>query len=322
MAADSDGDGLDDSIERMYGWNPYDVNSPGESDYDGDGLTDLTEYKAFTNIYDENNPVAAGDTDNDGDTLQKGLEVFLMGTDPEKIDTDCDEVDDNLDANPVDGSCHQGQVTIGGTGPYNIYLEWNSNPALNNRNNYGESGVYPIEGINIVDVTSDLGTLSGVELVNKYDILQVSNTDTYPQKLLEYVNAGGVLIFGYNVSGNATISAFGGTGTLGHYNAPAMLTLVDDLVNNGPFGSIVGAIDVINTYPSGMYSTASLPAGSTLFATMNGTAAGFVAGDGGRAVFMNDEYFYRRFDNGNDTVDTNQEKFIHNILSYALDKAN
>ncbi|NRD74177.1 hypothetical protein HQQ94_13205 [Shewanella sp. VB17] len=105
MAADSDGDGLDDSIERMYGWNPYDANSPGESDYDGDGLTDLTEYKAFTNIYDPNNPVDMGDTDDDGDTLPKGLEVFLMGTDPDKADTDCDGDNDNVDSNPVDGSC-------------------------------------------------------------------------------------------------------------------------------------------------------------------------------------------------------------------------
>ncbi|NRD74180.1 hypothetical protein HQQ94_13220 [Shewanella sp. VB17] len=105
MAADSDGDGLDDSIERMYGWNPYDANSPGEDDYDRDGLTDLTEYKAFTNIYDPNNPVTDGASDNDGDTLLKGLEVFLMGTDPDKADTDCDGVNDNLDANPVDGSC-------------------------------------------------------------------------------------------------------------------------------------------------------------------------------------------------------------------------
>ncbi|NRD74181.1 hypothetical protein HQQ94_13230 [Shewanella sp. VB17] len=105
MAADSDGDGLDDSIERMYGWNPYDANSPGETDTDKDGLTDLTEYKAFTNMYDPNNPVDKGDTDDDGDTLPKGLEVFLMGTNPDKADSDCDGVDDNLDANPVDGSC-------------------------------------------------------------------------------------------------------------------------------------------------------------------------------------------------------------------------
>lgn len=105
MAADSDGDGLDDSIENMYGWNPYDANSPGEDDYDGDGIIDVTEYYSFTNMYDADDPVDAGDTDDDQDTLAKGLEVYLMGTDPDKADSDCDGVDDNLDANPVDGVC-------------------------------------------------------------------------------------------------------------------------------------------------------------------------------------------------------------------------
>ena len=46
----------------------------------------------------------------------------------------------------------------------------------------------------------------------------------------------------------------------------------------------------------------------------------FITGNGGKAIFMNDEYFYRNFDNGNDIVDTDQERFIHNIVAYALSK--
>ncbi|NRD73020.1 hypothetical protein HQQ94_07155 [Shewanella sp. VB17] len=110
MAADSDGDGLDDSIERMYGWNPYDANSPGETDTDLDGLTDLTEYKAYTNIFDENNPVYDGASDDDGDTLPKGLEVFLMGTDPDNPDTDGDALRDDVDPNPVSPAVGPGPI--------------------------------------------------------------------------------------------------------------------------------------------------------------------------------------------------------------------
>ncbi|MBE3651677.1 Calx-beta domain-containing protein [Vibrio navarrensis] len=105
IAADSDGDGLEDSIERMYAWNPYNAISPGKTDSDLDGLTDLTEVKAFTNPYDANDPVLNGASDDDHDNLPKGLEVFLLGTNPDKADTDCDGENDDVDPNPLDGSC-------------------------------------------------------------------------------------------------------------------------------------------------------------------------------------------------------------------------
>lgn len=63
LEQDSDGDGLLDREEIIYGGNPY------VKDSDGDGFTDLEE-------------------------------VYYMGTDPESADTDRDGTPDGLDANP------------------------------------------------------------------------------------------------------------------------------------------------------------------------------------------------------------------------------
>jgi hypothetical protein len=68
---DSDGDGLDDEIERRLGLNPADPTD-GLADADGDGLTFAEEWKAGTN---------PNKADTDGDGIGD-LEEILRGTDP------------------------------------------------------------------------------------------------------------------------------------------------------------------------------------------------------------------------------------------------
>lgn len=68
---DSDGDGLDDEVEKRLGLNPADPTD-GLADADGDGLTFVEEWKAGTN------PKKA-DTDGDG---IGDLEEILRGTNP------------------------------------------------------------------------------------------------------------------------------------------------------------------------------------------------------------------------------------------------
>ncbi len=75
---DTDGDGLSDEEEEVYGTDPND------SDTDGDGVEDKDEIEQGTNPNDS-------DTDDDG--LSDGEEVSL-GTDPNDSDTDNDGVDD------------------------------------------------------------------------------------------------------------------------------------------------------------------------------------------------------------------------------------
>ena len=77
---DTDGDGVPDVKELVFGTDPE------NPDTDGDGLSDYDElYVYFT---------AAGDPDTDGDGLSDYDENFVYGTDPLKGDTDSDGLSD------------------------------------------------------------------------------------------------------------------------------------------------------------------------------------------------------------------------------------
>ncbi len=79
MAADTDGDGLDDGAEvREHGSDPL------AADSDGDGLNDSREVEAGTDLVD---------ADTDGDGLNDSVEL-AAGTDPAASDTDGDGLDD------------------------------------------------------------------------------------------------------------------------------------------------------------------------------------------------------------------------------------
>lgn len=83
---DTDGDGLSDDDEIVWG------TDPNNGDTDGDGLLDGTEVNDLGT-----NPLS-GDTDGDG--LSDGAEVTL-GTDPLNWDTDGDGWNDQIDPHPT-----------------------------------------------------------------------------------------------------------------------------------------------------------------------------------------------------------------------------
>ena len=80
---DTDGDGMPDGWEVKYGLNPL-LNDAG-GDLDTDGLTNLEEFQKGT---DPSNP------DTDGDGLSDGAEVYTFGTDPLSVDSDNDLLSD------------------------------------------------------------------------------------------------------------------------------------------------------------------------------------------------------------------------------------
>ena len=88
---DTDGDGLSDLDEALFGSDPNRVDS------DGDGLTDLQEKTLGTN------PTNA---DTDGDGIYDGNEVSGsfkgVATDPTKADSDGDGWNDMVDFKPND----------------------------------------------------------------------------------------------------------------------------------------------------------------------------------------------------------------------------
>jgi hypothetical protein len=83
--ADTDGDGLDDFVEKGLGSDPRD------NDTDDDGLDDYVE---FNEIYSD--PLAQ-DTDADG--LTDGLEVTFFSTSATLADSDGDQIPDGVEAN-------------------------------------------------------------------------------------------------------------------------------------------------------------------------------------------------------------------------------
>lgn len=89
--SDSDGDGITDSLEQVFGTNPNDADTDkdGISDYDEIRLFDYDPLKEDSN----GNGIPDGMEDYDGDGLDNATEL-LKGTNPLKTDTDEDGLTD------------------------------------------------------------------------------------------------------------------------------------------------------------------------------------------------------------------------------------
>ncbi|MDN4032054.1 hypothetical protein [Chryseobacterium gambrini] len=73
----------------------------------------------------------------------------------------------------------------------------------------------------------------------------------------------------------------------------------------------------------GRVISSQLPAGSRIIATENtggGIAVWTVGGYNGKVIFVWDEGLFRNPISGAN-IDTDQEKFVHNLMAYAIDKA-
>ncbi|MCA8971622.1 MAG: right-handed parallel beta-helix repeat-containing protein [Planctomycetes bacterium] len=116
--ADSDGDGVEDSVELHYG-----TQSSQSKDTDNDGLDDRTEIKSGWVVAVDGETVRrvysdprAVDTDSDG---WDDKAEFDAGTDPNEVDTDGDGLADSVDNEPLipAGRLHvDASVTTSGDG--------------------------------------------------------------------------------------------------------------------------------------------------------------------------------------------------------------
>lgn len=94
---DSDGDEISDTLELVFGTNPFKV------DTDGDGLSDSIEFKMSkycspTEYDTDNDGISDSEEDSDNDGLKNNEEIEL-GTDPIKEDSDKDGLTDGFEVN-------------------------------------------------------------------------------------------------------------------------------------------------------------------------------------------------------------------------------
>ncbi len=201
---------------------------------------------------------------------------------------------------------------------------------LTNTANYGPSGTYKsVSGFTFSLVNIDTST--GAQLKANYDIINTGYTTvsaTAASNLVSYVNAGGVLIVSLDsnqvLNFNNICNAFGITGTNGS-NIGGPNTFQSSSTNY--LSNIIGdtrGIPINGADSEGIIQATQLPAGSTIIAndTSSSGRVGVwtVGGFGGRVIFVVDEGIFRANVSGT-VIDTNQEKFLHNLMAYALDKA-
>lgn len=162
---DSDGDGLTDAQEALFGTDPNDPDS------DDDGLEDGQEVALGTDPLDE---------DTDGDGISDGDEVNLLGTDPHNPDSDGDGLSDGDELNVYgtdptnpdtdgDGLSDGDEVLIYGTDPLDTDTD---NDSLEDGEEVHTTGTDPLD----MDTDGD-GLTDGQEVEGTSTDPLVADTD-------------------------------------------------------------------------------------------------------------------------------------------------
>ncbi len=256
--------------------------------------------------------------------------------------------------NCITPSCGARQVKIG---RWNSFSFDGNHAAyvsqLTNTANYGPSGIFKgVSGFSNLDATANINaaasTYSAAQLKANYDIIVTGYNNTMTAatatKLKDYTDLGGVvfvLMDGFQV-GNAMNTAFGGSGPVSQNvdnqaGSNAQARTLNNQISNGIFNTATltgGGITITGANGSSVPPVANIPAGSFITAYMNyATSTGtnntsstenigvYITGTKGRAIFVYDEGIYRNASVSGTAIDTAQEVFLHNLMSYALQKA-
>jgi len=205
---------------------------------------------------------------------------------------------------------------------------------LKSINNYGPTGHYQgATGFTFPEITlNELLTSTGAQLKAKYDIINVGRlqmNQTGADHLRDFASLGGVLIIDLPVSLNGStpdiVPAFGVTGpATGLPGASAVAFSVSSAVEfSNVWGNTKGLGNLGTTQVRILNS--QLPTGSTVYATESeiptNSAIWTPGGYNGRVIFINTEspFFDTRIKDS--LIDTNLEKYYHNIFVYAIEKA-
>lgn len=120
---DSDGDGLIDGWETIFGFNPQVTDSPESNDSDSDGVTDLDEH----NFWVAGVLVSPLETDSDGDGIDDRIELLIIDSDPTDIYSNQASVlpGDDFDG---DGVSNADELQLDWTDPLDANDFWSFRP--------------------------------------------------------------------------------------------------------------------------------------------------------------------------------------------------
>ncbi len=209
---------------------------------------------------------------------------------------------------------------------------------MNNASNYGPSGTYQTltEDITFTEI-ANLSTETAASLLANYDVISTGvfpPTSAESQLLKDYVDLGGV-VMAYALPGitpDALINVFGGTGGFTGQPGGDKVDIVTNAnaLNNGVFGTgtnftLADPSPTPNTYN---VFTGTLPSGAVVLGNRDiSTAAGtngpgiWTMGAGGRAlVFGPGNYFTNTAPYVSGAIDTPEERWLHNMIAYLLDR--
>lgn len=228
---------------------------------------------------------------------------------------------------PVNDGSRKGGVRFASVNYFSIGRKTQAvfNSQLTNPSNYGQTGTYnKVDGFAFSDITEHLSDMTTADLQNRYDVVCIGIQQVSVEnaaKIKEFVDGGGVaIILMDETQGTTLLQAFGGNGSVSKGTIEA--TTNTNTLNNGVFGTGTN-VSLLGQGTYGEVTQSQLPPDATVLAEgVDNSAKVFITGAGGRAIFFWDEGVLRNSSNVNgDTIDTQQEIFLHNIMAYALDKA-
>lgn len=216
---------------------------------------------------------------------------------------------------------------IGGTG----FPAFNSQ--LQSKLNYGANGFYnKISGIDFLQFEGQINNYTAAQLKGMVDIFCIGLIPgggldaTVLTKIKDFAQLGGVVIILLDSATNTlAFQVFGGSGNVTN-GTGVSYSIAGSTGSSGVFGNIAANTVISGAQTAGRVYNSQLPPGSTILATEGGigtSQAGiWTAGPNGRVVFFWDEGVFRNGSISGTYVDTDQEKYLHNIMAYALDKLN
>jgi len=198
---------------------------------------------------------------------------------------------------------------------------------LNNTDNYGATGTFKgVTGFTLIAID---WSKTAAQMKIDYDMIVTGYSElsgANAAKVKDFVDAGGV-VFGLLDAGVGTAlnQAFGG-GTIANGVSGAPSRSLGNQISNGLFG-IGGGTTITGSENSSLPAVANIPPGSFIVgyvnnpnATSTANAAVYITGAEGRAIFVYDEGIFRYTSVAGTVINTPQEIFLHNLMSYALQK--